>query len=405
MSGATGPQKKSLLGFLTLRQKLILGLLLLVSLLFFRFWLWLWWLYSPAQPFPLFVLDKTVLTTRADEHVSLFWVLHQEKYTRADGQMYDVNQDYFGFFPKNNEQFELRDLESLSPGQIKTLSEQYQAAIITDTYGIYRNEWYLHKQETERSPKVYGGLTAKEWQLLQWLRQQGKLVMTEFNFIATPTPKPLRHQVEKALGFKWSGWAARYFTSLNKTLGDLPDWAPRLYEQQYQKPWDFTKAGLVFVHEDERVVVLEDGQHADSTIPWIYTDESYQKRYNLPATMPYPFWVDLVEPTAAVEVISHYQLTLKPEGEKLLKQAGIPLRFPALLTARQGAPYYYMAGDFSDNPVSMNTAHLKGIRYLSGFFYDASIQSDRVQFFWDYYVPFMTTVFQNYMSHRPTHTQ
>jgi hypothetical protein len=52
-----------------------------------------------------------------------------------------------------------------------------------------------------------------------------------------------------------------------------------------------------------------------------------------------------------------------------------------------------LAGDFSDNNVYENLNYFKGISYFKGLFVDHKDKTDREYFFWDFYKPLMTTIF------------
>ena len=119
----------------------ILGTILLFLFLM-PVWLFFIWIFFPKNKMVVAVVDKTVLTTAGQEHVSLNWVLLQEKYSKTQKDLYNHSQDYFGFFPETNKSFEIKGLERFSNQQLDKLSDDADLAYFTDTYGIYRNEWY-----------------------------------------------------------------------------------------------------------------------------------------------------------------------------------------------------------------------------------------------------------------------
>jgi hypothetical protein len=61
-------------------QKKKLILLLLAGILFLPFWMWLAWLFTPKRKLVVAIVDKTVLTSKGQEHISLDWVLNYQRY-------------------------------------------------------------------------------------------------------------------------------------------------------------------------------------------------------------------------------------------------------------------------------------------------------------------------------------
>jgi len=128
--------------------------------------MWLVWFLTPKTKLVTAIIDKTVLTTEGQEHISLNWVLNHERYTKTSSEPYTISHDYYGFFPLKDEKFKIKGLERFSPSQLKQLSIDADLVYFTDTYGIYNNEWYQQKNVTERSGKLYGGLSNKDMELL-----------------------------------------------------------------------------------------------------------------------------------------------------------------------------------------------------------------------------------------------
>ncbi|HEY0771727.1 MAG TPA: hypothetical protein VGD31_15480, partial [Sphingobacteriaceae bacterium] len=99
-------------------------------------WMWLAWYFSPKSPLNVVIVDKTVLTEQAREHASLNWILRYNRYSKEDGNLYRVQNDYYGFFPKKIPDYELKRLEKFSDTQLKSLANRSDLLYITDTYGI-----------------------------------------------------------------------------------------------------------------------------------------------------------------------------------------------------------------------------------------------------------------------------
>ena len=61
---------------------------------------WIVWQRTPARTLRVLVLDKTVPNDSYREHRGLMWLLNHRKYVQADGRPYELDRDYYGFFPK-----------------------------------------------------------------------------------------------------------------------------------------------------------------------------------------------------------------------------------------------------------------------------------------------------------------
>jgi len=237
--------------------------------------MWLVWLLTPKKPMEILIVDKTVLVKEGYEHNALNWVLTNSRITNRDREFYDREADYYGFFPLEDDKFYINDLTQFSKNQLDSIVNYYDVIYPTDMYGIYVNEWYLDTLETERSRKVYGGLDSCDLYVVKKALNDKKLVITEFNFFNHPAPYWLRKKAEDVIGVDWSGWVGRYFHSLDTAVNEeLPHWVVNLYMKQHGYVWPFTKSGIVFVHESDIIVILENETHLDYEAPKIYTNES-----------------------------------------------------------------------------------------------------------------------------------
>ncbi|MES2374728.1 MAG: hypothetical protein V4557_19280 [Bacteroidota bacterium] len=371
----------------------------LVILLLLPVWMFIIWLCIPKRKLVIAIVDKTVLTTEGQEHVSLNWVLNQERFTKTSSELYRRERDYYGFFPLDKEKFKLKGLERFTNTQLDRLSVDADAAYITDAYGIYKNEWFAMGDSKERSGIIYGGLSQQDFYFLQQLRDKHKLIITEFNCLASPTSPTVRSDFENIFGVKWTGWIGRYFDSFDTTKNkELPKWLVNNYKLQHKGAWPFTKSGIAFIHSDERVVVLENKTHLQQELPYIYPSEEGKDHYNLPEKTAYSFWFDVMQPdTSFNHVIARYQIDVNKEGEKELAANGLPASFPAV-TAHINKDYrfFYFSGDFADNPISLNSSYFKGVHYVKWLMYNRHDPLERTSFFWRIYQPLVTTILNDY---------
>ncbi len=361
--------------------------------------MWLAWLFTPNTKLVIAIIDKTVLTTEGQEHISLNWILNHEKYTKTSEKSYKVEEDYFGFFPEENEKFNLKGLERFSFSKLNQLSNDADLAYFTDTYGIYNNEWFQEEDEKERSGILYGGLSDQDLQLLKLLKEKNKLIITEFNTIGSPTAFENRNQFEEIFQLKWSGWTARFFDNLNlQENKELPKWLVRNYRNSHNGEWPFKNSGIAFVNNQDQVVILEDETHLKNAMPYIITEANFQKEYSLPERIKYPFWFDIISWNNEVNTtVSKFVIDANSKGLEELKKYGIPSTFPAV-TQHLGDDYnfYYFSGDFADNPVGMGSSYFTGISFFKGLFYDDRNIMERSSFFWNYYRPLISNILEQY---------
>ncbi|MFN8165325.1 MAG: hypothetical protein U0X76_03925 [Bacteroidia bacterium] len=133
-------------------------LILFVVFLATPLWMRIGWEFSPKRELNLLIVDKTVLNSNSFKHRSINWILDYEKYIKKGGSYYDINKDYFGFFPGEDDKYSIQDFEKLDDGEVDSLSKIYDMAYFADTYGVMGNEWYSHRDRNSNSESIYGGL-------------------------------------------------------------------------------------------------------------------------------------------------------------------------------------------------------------------------------------------------------
>ena len=360
--------------------------------------LWVLWLLKPSVKSEILILDKTVLTKDGPEHRAFDWVLNHKKYFKNDGNFYSFQNDYLGFFPLENDQFKIKDLSKLSGEQIDSLSNITDLIYVTDTYGIYDNEWYRKTNVSEHSQKVYGGLDKNDVLFLQKMKAKKKLILAEFNFFATPTSTSEKNSAEQLLGLKWSGWTGRYFEQLDTIKNpELPKWIIRLYKNQHHNQWPFTKPGIVFIHSNETIAILEKDTDLTYEVPLIKSFNYGVNKFNIPKEIRYSYWFDITLSTDTTnKVISYYEILSNKKGDSILQRNSIPRIFPAAFEHIDTSPYYYFCGDFTDSPIHRSFVELIGMQYLKMFVLNESDLNDRTPFFWRYYLPMTSKILDEY---------
>jgi len=362
--------------------------------------LWLLWILKKPRQLNLLILDKTVLTTSVQEHLSLSWIINNEKFVH-NNKAYNKQKDYYGFFPDDKGNFYIRDFENFSAKELNNMANRYDAVYYTDMYGIYTNEWItrydpqkLHDKRfmADRSKKIYGGMTQKELDYLRLMKEKNKLIINEFNVIASPTSKEIRTKYENEFNIHWTGWVGRYFDNLDTLVNtDIPHWLIDNYTSNHNGKWPFKKSGIAFVSENDQVLILEKDTHLNIDIPFIYTNEKNAKHYHLPQKIKYPFWFDVIEVSPSFEVISSYRLDTNNAGDSLLALGKIPKIFPAAVNYKNGYNFYYFCGDFADNPISYASSRFRFIEMFSSFSYSSS-PNERNSYFWKYYRPLLLQI-------------
>jgi len=342
------------------------------------------WLLKPSHALEVFILDKTVPTQERREHQSFHWLLNHEKYVKHDKSLYDLKEDYYGFFPIKPEKQQF-DFRSLSLRDVETISDRVDVAYFTDTYGVYYNDWYTRNgPDVSGEQKVYGGLNQNDYLLLKALKEKGKTILTEFVLLDKSASGLVRKKTEDLLHLQWEGWIGKYFGSLKP--GSAPAWIIELYKSQNQGKWPFTSAGVVLIHKYGTIVVLDDQKHLKKGMPVIHTKPRIARQYNLPDTIPYSNWFDIMQTDSAGQVLASFKLKTTASGDSLLENYRMQADFPAIIHHGGDHRFYYFAGDFSHNDISTATSYFEGARLID-FLFHRQDQSSSTYFFWRYYRP------------------
>lgn len=380
-----------------MRKYFFLSLLLLI--IFSPFWMWLWWKLSEDKQMNVLVIDKTVIEQPAQEHVSFFWILKNEKYLHWDGRFYEPSSDYMGFYPFKNKKYYTNDLSKRDTSEINILSERADMVYFTDCYGIYNNDWYGGDLGM-RSKKIYGGMNGGDIELMKQMVRKSKLVVSEFNCMGSPTKASTRSAFEELYRIKWTGWIGRYFDELDTNKNnEIPKWLVNNYERSHIYRWNFSGQGIILVNENGRVEILEERRHLKGAFPIIYTQKVNQDRFNLPKEVPYPFWFEINQSSRKNNIISVFKLNTNRSGDTILYQNNILKVFPASIeNIQKNSKMYYFAADFADNPIDENYAEFKHIEYMKNLSVNNKSIVQRESFFYSYYLPLMKKVLSdNYL--------
>ncbi|MCG8409807.1 MAG: hypothetical protein MI739_00800, partial [Bacteroidales bacterium] len=307
-----------------MRKQILIPIIILSSVITILFISWFMWYLKTDKTLNIYILDKTVPTPERTEHKSFSWILNYNKYVKPDGNLYDINEDYYGFFPSHSADDDFT-FKSIRIHEISDFSKNYDMLYYTDTYGVYYNEWYKkNKKELKYNQKVYGGLNQNDYLLLKDMKQQGKLIITEFNLYNAPTNELIRQKVETIFGLNWSGWTGRYFESLDITENsEFPQWLVKLYKEQHNNQWPFTKSGIVLVHKFGTIAILEQGTHLINSIPRIVSQQETVDRFGVCSQINYSQWFDITYSSKQNTVLSNFKIDVSAKGDSILKSYNI----------------------------------------------------------------------------------
>lgn len=350
---------------------------------------------KPERELGVVVLDKTVPFENRIEHRSLFWLLNHLKIVQPAGMPYDTHRDYLGAFPgptPGDPPQRTRDLELPDVARADLL-------YIADTYGVYEEDLESGADmlaALERSPKIYGGLTAREADVAARALQEGKTLVVEFNTMASPTGSKARRTMERILGVRWTRWLGRYFTRMEEKK-EVPQWLRDNYEREWKRPWDFEGPGYVLVKDDDHVEVLRSGMEAERVGLTLEREEPVDALLGSAHDhVPYSFWFSIMQAGDGTEVLARFDWHLEETGRDRLAARGLPLSFPAVCRRLEpgGGTAYYFAGDFADNPMPETPVPLVGYRTAKKWFEAARLAPSEAAFYWRFYVPMMSRLLE-----------
>lgn len=151
----------------------------------------------------------------------------------------------------------------------------------------------------------------------------------------------------------------------------------------------------MFSHEDSRIFVLLSGVDLAPDGLRIALDRPDDPLLaGVVDLTPYRYWLDVVTARPGAEVLAHYQLEPTASGREILRRAGVPESFPALVRASRRPLRLYGAGDWSDNAVWRGSAKLAGWPELRQIGNLARRTRGQEAFFWEVYVPLLENAFK-----------
>ncbi|MFO7978438.1 MAG: hypothetical protein R6U64_07235 [Bacteroidales bacterium] len=358
------------------------------------------WRLAPTQVLDILLVNKTVTPARDYYHQGYDWIFIHDKYLNNDSTSYEPGLNQMGFFPQQNGDYLIRDMEGASQEATRELVRTTDLVYYADNYGVYYHDWYREEiQNFDSVPNtmIYGGLQQHDIDFIGQMLQEDKAVIAEYNFFSPPTTGAIREQAQQLLDLQWQGWQGKYFPSLRLGGGhQIPSWLVTLYQTGHRQPWDFKNQGIGFIHEDNTVVILEYPRHLKEASFNIITPEARYQLFGIPEKVPFPGWFEITFPTnARSKVISWYEIPVNEQGKALLEKHGIPLRFPAVIYRENPGRFWYLAGDFGKGEMPSRFVRLQGARYLELLFTDLLDPAVRKGFFFSYYLPLASGILRD----------
>lgn len=379
-----------------MKKKILIPIIIVGIIILLLTTSWILWLVKPSKSLDVYILDKTVPTKERTEHKSVNWVLNHEKYVKSSGNLYDLNKDYYGFFPISTKSQEF-DFKSIRIHEIEDVAYDYDMLYYADTYGVYYNEWYKQgSSDVKHTQKVYGGLNQNDYLLMKRMKELKKLIITEFNLYDAPTNGLIREKVESLFGLKWTGWTGKYFSSLDTlNAGNFPQWIVTLYKEQNNNQWPFKNAGIVLVHKFGTIVILEQETQLNKEIPFIISKQETMDRFHVPEQVYYSQWFDITYSTDQNNILANFKIHVNAAGDSILRNYNLKPVFPAVIEHIGDYNFYYFGGDFAESKINSKTAFFEGYHNIASVINRTNYSSNK-KFYWSYYVPMFSKILDEY---------
>jgi len=344
------------------------------------------WKSKPSRVLNVLIIDKTVPDTSYREHKGFMWILNNLKIKNGNlNKTFKYDKDYYGFFPMPNEKYITKEL----PINIGKPNLIY----LTDTYGVYKEDFYKKNSTGNRSGIIYGGTKDDEVDKIK-KSLNNNTIIGEFNILASPTDSKTKEKLENVFGLKWDGWIGRYFSDLSKENIELPYWMQENYAMQTGEKWEFKGAGIVLVNTDDTIIVLRRDVELGAGLNKINFTPNAQSEFQVKNNLNYYYWFEITKADKDEEVLASYKLDVTKEGEKILKKYNLPDKFPAIVRKKAGYTSYYFAGDFADSNSTPNVYNASGIQFLNKL---TTFDEDTNQnyFYWNVYYPLIERILKN----------
>jgi hypothetical protein len=344
------------------------------------------WRAKPERTLNVIIIDKTVPDTTYREHKGFMWILNNLKIKNGKlDTAFKYDKNYYGFIPLGNEKYTTKEL----PENIGKQDLIY----ITDTYGVYNEDFYSDNLEGNRSKIIYGGTKGSEIGSIQKVLNNNTII-GEFNTLASPTDDSARKELENIFGLKWNNWIGRYFSDLSHENVEIPNWMKENYAMMHGEKWNFSGAGIVLVNSDDTIIVLRKGVELSKGLNKINFEVNAKNEFQVKNNIKYYYWFEITTADENTEIIAKYKLDVTEKGQMMLDEYKLPATFPAIVRKIGAYTSYYFAGDFADSNSTPGIYSASGIQLLNKI---TTFDEDASQnyFYWNVYYPLIKNIVKN----------
>ena len=335
------------------------------------------WLIKPRPPAKVVVLSKTVPFDSRREHKRLMWLFSQAKVSPPVSRLlWDNAKDYVGYDPTTRRGHVLNDKDLASANLL----------YIADTYGVYTDDYDAMPRpiaHLELSKRIYGGLTDSDMDVIERFVARGGRIAAEFNTFATPTDMGPRTRMEKLLGVHWSGWAGRRVDNFADDL-EIAQWVQKRWAEETGKVYDLEGPGILMVHEDGRVVCLQEDVDIPADPMVLHMGED---------NVPYTYWFDIVSADVLSNVRAEFTIETTEIGGHLLKKFGIPSRFPAVVHD-DAYRRVYVCGDVADGDSALGPPWLALVPRVRAWMARMNLVPEDVRLLWKIHAPLINRILE-----------
>jgi hypothetical protein len=357
-----------------------------------------WFLFDDT-PLDVFVVDKTV-GNEYREHRSLFWIMTHWKIVKpTDRSSYNPYTDYYGFHPVDSTSDDAAHFDIMGRDLV----------YLADTYGVYN--YPVDYEAYERLiPNInvpislkYGGISRREISAIEQYKSSGGTLIAEFNTLQDPTmrDRDIVERLQRALGVRFNNVLGKYFEHLD----DAPKWMKERYFVQDKREWTFTGSGIIITdtrsgRETTPGIVVLDRNDLSKTPMEIYTKD-HPLLNGVAREVPYYHFFEYIIPESSSIVLAEFLLNCTASGIEKMKNANLPIVFPAVIASDSALRSVYFAGNFADNEIHPSLTMFYGIEIPLYYLYAVYFVSDQTRFFWRFYLPLMKNIFSQTTLHSP----
>lgn len=325
------------------------------------------WYTKDSTELNISIIDKTVPNEKYQEHLGLSWILTNQKVVDQSGNLYKLEEDYYGYHP----------YDSIGD-QTYSLNENLDLIYVADTYGVYDET-----VDDGTSSYIYGGLSIYEWNRIMYSKGKDTTLIVEYGSLGLPTDDLTRGIMEKNLSVKYTGWSGKYYSNLQR---DVSDRIKENYLIQTNKEWDYKGKGIVLVNEQIAKIVVLDEEEINGRISFELTNNG-RAHYKGARNSTFSNWFEIVEPIDETFVEGYFKINTNQSGKEKLDDYGIPEEFPAIIYNENDNTYYF-AGDFAEQDKNYWSKWIlpQKLKRLIAYF------ESRDEFFWKSYEPIIKTI-------------